>query len=53
VQGQATERAINATEPVVRSPAVMDLLSKAGLLPAEKSVQLRGIADKVVIYEIP
>ena len=53
VQGQATERAINATEPVVRSPAVMELLAKAGLSPAEKSVQLRGIADKVVIYEIP
>ncbi len=53
VQGQATERAINATEPVVRSPAVMELLNKAGLSPAEKSVQLRGIADKVVIYEIP
>jgi len=53
VQGQATERAINATEPVVRSPAVMELLNKAGLAPAEKSVQLRGIADKVVIYEIP
>ncbi len=53
VQGQATERAINATEPVVRSAAVMDLLAKAGLSPAEKSVQLRGIADKVVIYEIP
>jgi class 3 adenylate cyclase len=53
VQGQATERAINATEPVVHSPAVMELLSKAGLSPAEKSVQLRGIADKLVIYEIP
>ncbi|MES2752305.1 MAG: adenylate/guanylate cyclase domain-containing protein [Pseudomonadota bacterium] len=53
VQGQATERAISATGPVVKSPAVMDLLSKAGLTPAEKSVELRGIADKVVIYEIP
>lgn len=53
VQGQATERAINATGPVVKSPAVMELLSKAGLTPSEKSVELRGIADKVVIYEIP
>ena len=53
VQGQATERAINATGPVVRSAAVMELLDKAGLTPAEKSVELRGIADKVVIYEIP
>jgi hypothetical protein len=31
----------------------MELLNKAGLRPEEKSVQLRGIADKVVIYEIP
>ena len=53
VQGQATERAINATGPVVKSAAVMELLDKAGLTPAEKSVELRGIADKVVIYEIP
>ncbi len=53
VQGQATERAINATGPVVKSPAVMELLGRAGLTPAEKSVELRGIADKVVIYEIP
>jgi len=53
VQGQATSQAINATEPVVKSPAVMELLRKAGLIPMEKSVELRGIADKVVIYEIP
>ena len=53
VQGQATERAISATGTVVKSPAVVELLSKAGLTPAEKSVELRGIADKVVIYEIP
>ena len=53
VQGQATSQAINATEPVVKSPAVVELLRKAGLTPTEKSVVLRGIADKVVIYEIP
>lgn len=53
VQGQATSQAINATEPVVKSPAVVELLRKAGLTPTEKSVELRGIADKVVIYEIP
>ena len=53
VQGQATERAINATGPVVKSPAVMELLAKAGLTPAEKTVELRGISDSVVIYEIP
>ena len=53
VQGQATSQAINATEPVVKSPAVVELLRNAGLNPTEKSVELRGIADKIVIYEIP
>ena len=53
VQGQVTERAINATGPVVKSPAVVELLDKAGLTPAEKTVELRGISDSVVIYEIP
>jgi len=53
VQGQATERAINATSSIVKSPAVMDLLQRAGLTPAEKSVELRGISDRIVIYEIP
>src|SRR6195952_3848710 len=53
VQGQATSQAINAPHRVVNSPAVMELLRKAGLTPTEKSVELRGIADKVVIYEIP
>ena len=53
VQGQATTQAINVTGPVVKSPAVIALLGKAGLVPAEKSVALRGIADEIVIYEIP
>lgn len=53
VQGQASAQAISATEPVVKSPAVTELLRKAGLTPTEKSVELRGITDKMVIYEIP
>lgn len=53
VQGQAGAQAINVTGPVVKSPAVMELLRKAKLSPVEKSVELRGISDKVVIYEIP
>jgi class 3 adenylate cyclase len=52
VQGQATEQAIMVTESVVKSPAVTELLQKAGLTPAEKRVELRGVADKVAIYEI-
>jgi class 3 adenylate cyclase len=53
VQGQAGAQAISATGAVVKSPAVMELLHKANLSPVEKSVELRGISDKVVIYEIP
>jgi class 3 adenylate cyclase len=53
VQGQATSQAINATGSVVKDPGVAAILLKAGLTPAEKSVALRGIADNVVIYEIP
>ena len=53
VQGQATSQAINATGSVVKSPAVTALLEKAGLDPTEKTAELRGIVDKVVIYEIP
>jgi len=32
---------------------VTALLEKAGLDPTEKTAELRGIVDKVVIYEIP
>lgn len=53
VQGQATSQAIHATGPVINDPGVAAILQKAGLTPAEKSVALRGIADNVVIYEIP
>jgi class 3 adenylate cyclase len=53
VQGQATSQAINATGSVINEPAVAAILGKAGLTPSEKSVALRGITDKVVIYEIP
>jgi class 3 adenylate cyclase len=53
VQGQATSQAINTTGSVINEPAVAAILGKAGLTPSEKSVALRGITDKVVIYEIP
>ncbi len=53
VEAQTTSQAINVTGFIVSAPAVTAMLQKAGLAPIEKSVSLRGIADKVMLYEIP
>jgi class 3 adenylate cyclase len=53
VQGLSTSQAIYATGPVVGASAVADLLRKASIVPVQKEAALRGIADKVVVYEIP
>src|SRR3954447_6774275 len=53
VQGLSTSQAMYATSPVVDAPAVADLLQKASIVPVQKEAALRGIADKVVVYEIP
>jgi hypothetical protein len=38
---------------VIDSPAVASILEKAKLRPIQKEAALRGIADKMVVYEIP
>jgi len=53
VQGLATSQAIHATGPVIDSPAVRALLEKKAITPIQKQATLRGIADKLVVYEIP
>jgi class 3 adenylate cyclase len=53
VQNLADSHAIFATEPVVDNPQSAALLSGAGLVPAPRDVQLRGITERVKIYEIP
>ena len=53
VQGLSTSQAMYATSPIVDAPAVADLLQKASIVPVQKEAALRGIADKVVVYEIP
>jgi hypothetical protein len=38
---------------VIESPAVAEILAKAEIKPIQKQAALRGIADKIVVYEIP
>ena len=53
VQNLAQSRAIFATEPVVENPQSAALLEKAGLMPTPQHIQLRGVTEKVKIYQIP
>jgi class 3 adenylate cyclase len=53
VQGLSTSQAIHITGPVIDAPAVAALLDNAAITPIQKHAALRGIADKVVVYEIP
>ncbi|QPF87779.1 adenylate/guanylate cyclase domain-containing protein [Bradyrhizobium genosp. L] len=52
VQGLAASRSIVVTESVVENAETRALLEAAGLTPAQKTVALSGIADKVSVYEI-
>ncbi len=53
VQGLSTSHAIHITGPVIDAPAVADILDKEAIRPIQKQAALRGIADKMVVYEIP
>jgi class 3 adenylate cyclase len=53
VQGLATSKSIHATGGVVEVPAVSALLRELAIKPIQKQAALRGIADKVLVYEIP
>jgi class 3 adenylate cyclase len=53
VQGLSTSHAIHITGPVIEAPAVAAMLDQAAITPIQKHAALRGIADKVVVYEIP
>jgi class 3 adenylate cyclase len=53
VQGLATSRSIQATGGVVEVPAVSAILQERAITPIQKQAALRGIADKVLVYEIP
>jgi class 3 adenylate cyclase len=53
VQGLSTSQAIHITGPVIDAPAVAAILDKAAITPIQKQAALRGISDKIVVYEIP
>src|SRR5947209_7353406 len=53
VQGLSTSQAIHVTGPVIEAPAVAAILNRQAITPIQKQAALRGIADKMVVYEIP
>ncbi len=53
VQGLATSQAIHVTGPVIEAPAVAAILDREAITPIRKQAALRGIADRIVVYEIP
>jgi hypothetical protein len=53
VQSLSTSQEIHVTAPVIDAPEVAIILEKEALKPIQKQAALRGIADKMVVYEIP
>jgi class 3 adenylate cyclase len=53
VQNLAQSRAIYATEPVVENAQSTAILLERHLTPLPQQIQLRGVTEKVKIYEIP
>ena len=53
VQSLSTSQEIHITGPIIDSPAVAAILEREAIKPIQKEAALRGIADKIVVYEIP
>jgi len=53
VQNLSTSQEIYITAPVIDSPGVATILEKEAIKPIQKHAALRGIADKMLVYEIP
>ena len=53
VQSLADSRAIIATRSVVENPQVSKMLEAGKLKPTEQEAALRGVADKMTVYQIP
>jgi class 3 adenylate cyclase len=53
VQSLSTSQEIHITGPVIDAPGVATILEQQAIRPIQKHAALRGIADKMVVYEIP
>jgi class 3 adenylate cyclase len=53
VQNLAVSRGICATGPVIENPQTSMLLESNNLKPVMKRAALKGIADEMMVYEIP
>ena len=53
VQSLSTSQEIHITGPVIDAPGVAALLDQQEIKPIQTQAALRGIADKIVVYEIP
>jgi class 3 adenylate cyclase len=53
VQSLSTSQEMHITGPVNDAPAVAAILRREAITPIQKQAALRGIADKIVVYEIP
>jgi class 3 adenylate cyclase len=53
VQSLSTSQEIHVTAPVIDTPAVASILEREAIKPIQKHAALRGIADKMLVYEIP
>jgi class 3 adenylate cyclase len=53
VQSLADSRAIYATKPVVEHPQVAKMLQSHNLSLTEQTAALRGVADRMTVYQIP
>jgi class 3 adenylate cyclase len=53
VQSVSMAQEIHITGPVLDAPAVATILEQRSIKPIQKQAALRGIADKMVVYELP
>jgi class 3 adenylate cyclase len=53
VQGLADAKAIFVTKPVVDDPQVAKLIAQNKLVPTEQLAALRGVSDKMAVFQIP
>lgn len=53
VQNLSTNQEIHLTQPVIGAPEVAAIIAREAIRPIRKEAALRGIADKMVVYEIP